>query len=59
MDNMVSVPREEYNELILAQSRLDYVRTLALNDGDKYGYSSNTSRMIDFVLGIERKEKAD
>lgn len=60
MENEVRIPREEYEGLLISQARLDDIRLIAEKDSFSYGnYDSATSRVIDVLLGIERKEKAD
>lgn len=59
MEDTVTISRTEYNVLMLAQHKLDFIRNLAANDNSNYGYSNDTSKMIDLLLGIERKKETD
>ena len=58
-DNYVSLPREEYSILVRKCQLLDDICAVASRDKLDYCYSSETSKTIDTLLGIERKEKAD
>lgn len=57
MEDTVTISRTEYNVLMLAQHKLDFIRNLAAKDKLTYGYCLSTSLMIDFLLDIERKKK--
>ena len=58
--NAVSVPREEYNILLMSQARLDDIRMIIAADPHEYGHLNKRSESaIETLLGIERKEKAD
>jgi hypothetical protein len=58
-DNYVSVPCEEYNILVSKRQLLADICVVASRDKLDYSYSSETSKTIDALLGIERIEKAD
>ena len=57
--NAVIIPREDYNILLMSQTRLDDIRLIAASDQRTYSnrYDEETCRMIDALLGIEQKEK--
>ena len=59
--NTVMIPREDYNILLMSQTRLDDIRLIAASDKRTYSnrYDEDTCRMIDALLGIEQKEKTD
>lgn len=61
-NNTVTIPREEYNILLMAQTRLDDLRLIVAGDKRQYGhYDGVTNDIIDTLLGVvrEEKEKAD
>ena len=60
-DNYVSVPREEYNILMVSQATLDHIRVILAADPCSilHMYSADSCRVVDALLGIERKEEAD
>lgn len=55
----VTIPLFEYNILVRKCQLLTDICTVASRDKLDYSYSSETSKIIDTLLGIERKEKAD
>lgn len=60
MDNAtITITKAEYDALHAKSLTLDIVERTVRNDSDAYGYSSNTRAILEAVLGIERKEKAD
>lgn len=60
IDDMVLVPREEYNILVTAQIQLNNVRQIIAADPCTYGHLDKiTENVVEVLLGIERKEKAD
>ena len=50
----VTISLEEYQKLIDAKLRLDFIRKAAGKDKSSYGYSVDTSKLIDAALEIER-----
>lgn len=52
--NTVVISQERYEELIKAELRLNLIFRIATKDNSTYGYSENTAKAIDVVLGIER-----
>jgi hypothetical protein len=56
-EQYVTIPQEEYVRLLKAEGLFELVRTIALKDNSMYGYSTDTSKFIDILLGISRKEK--
>ena len=55
----VTIPLCEYNILVKKEQILADICAVASRDKLDYSYSSETSKIIDTLLGIERKEKAD
>lgn len=58
-DSNVTIPLYEYNILVKKEQILTDICAVASGDKLDYCYSSETSKIIDTLLGIERKEKAD
>lgn len=60
IDDMILVPREDYNILIVAQVQLNDVRQIIAADPCTYGHLDKiTENAVEVLLGIERKENAD
>lgn len=55
----VTIPLSDYNILVRKRQLLTDICAVASRDKLDYSYSSETSKTIDALLGIERKEKAD
>lgn len=55
----VTIPLYEYSILVKKEQVLADICAVASRDKLDYSYSSETSKTIDALLGIERKEKAD
>ena len=58
-NSYVTIPLYEYNILVKKDQLLADISAVASRDKLDYSYSSETSKTIDALLGIERKEKAD
>lgn len=59
-DTLVTISVEEYQILLISQTRLDDIRLIIANDKKNYGHlDSVTENAVEVLLGIERKEKAD
>lgn len=53
---MVTISIEEYAEHIRTKRELEIIRVAAEDDTRSYGYDSDTAKVIDTVLGIERNK---
>lgn len=58
-NSKVTISLFEYNLLVRKCQLLADICAVASRDKLDYSYSSETSKTIDTLLGIERKEKAD
>ncbi len=56
-EQFITIPQEEYVRMLKAEEKLELVRRIALKDSSMYGYSNDTSKFIDIILGICRYEK--
>ena len=52
----ITISLEEYRTLIDAKLRFDFIKKAAENDKSSYGYSVDTSKLIDAALNIERNK---
>ena len=60
VDDMVLVPRDDYNALVMAQVQLNDIRVIIAADPRTYTHlDERTENAVEALLGIERKEKAD
>ena len=58
--NNITISRAEYELLLRAKTKLEIVKSTVEKDNDSvFGYTSGTRTVLEAVLGIERKEKAD
>lgn len=58
--NIVVLPRDEYDKLIIDRVRLATVADILSRDEFSYGmYSTETAKRVDQILGIEHEEKTD
>lgn len=53
----ITISKEEYERMIKAEEKLELVTRMILKDSSNYGYSNETSKFIDIILGICRDEK--
>lgn len=53
--NVVMIDLEKYNELIVADAKLKTLRIIAQNAKTEYGYTKETSGIIDAVLDITKE----
>ena len=51
----ITIAVERYNELMKADIKLEIIKKALEKDDTQYGYSSDTKRVIDAVLGITRE----
>ena len=58
-NSKVAIPLFDYSLLVRKSQLLADICAVASRDKLDYSYSSETSKTIDTLLGIERKEKAD
>ncbi len=57
--NNITISRVEYELLLRAKTKLEIVKSTVEKDDGVFGYTSGTRTVLEAVLGIERKEKAD
>lgn len=57
--NNITISRVEYELLLRAKTKLEIVKSTVVKDDNVFGYTSGTRTVLEAVLGIERKEKAD
>lgn len=52
----VTITVEEYQKLLDAKLRFDFIRKAAEKDNSLYGYCVDTAKLIDAALEIERNK---
>ena len=52
--SQITISLEEYQKLVDAKLRFEFIKKAAENDKSSYGYSVDTSKLIDAALNIER-----
>lgn len=57
LEKPIELETKRYTELIEAECKLKTILRVAEKDKSQFGYSTETSKIIDAVLGIEREEK--
>lgn len=53
----ITISTDRYEDLITAEARLQVIKDLAQKDNGSYGYTLETSKMIDTILNIERNKE--
>ena len=53
----ITISTDRYEDLIKAEIELQIIKDLAKKDKSSYGYNTDTSKMIDTILNIERNKE--
>ncbi len=57
MENTVEITMERYEQLMEAEVKLKVLKEILEKENRPVGYDTNTSDVIDTILGIKRDEK--
>lgn len=53
--NVVTIDLERYDELVKAENKLENLKIIVENEKSEYGYTKETSKVIDGILGVTRE----